>query len=253
VRVLVVDDEKPARDRLIRMLARIEGVSVAGEARDGEEAARMIAELAPDAVLLDVNMPRLDGMSLALEHLGALPAVVFVTAYDDHAVRAFEAGAVDYLVKPVRQERLERALERARERGPARAAGRETDAGIEALLRRLAGAGAAEIECRISVAQAGTVRFFDARQVSRFWSSDKYTLFCHGGDELMLEETLGALERRLAPHRFVRVHRSELINLSLVEALHHEDGIHEVELADGQRARVSRRSLAALRRALGLQ
>ena len=245
MKVLIVDDERPARDRLIRMLARVEGVVVAGEAGDGEEAARLVDELEPDVVLLDVNMPRLDGMTLALERAGELPPIIFVTAYDKHALRAFDAGAVDYLVKPVRQERLEQAL--ARVRGRVR-----SPEPVEALLKRLVSADNGETACRIAVASGGSVRFFDARQVSRFWSADKYTLFVHGGDELMLEESLGALERRLEAHAFVRVHRSELINLAKVRALHSDDGIHEVELDDGQRARVSRRSLPALKKALGI-
>jgi DNA-binding LytR/AlgR family response regulator len=190
-------------------------------------------------------MPRLDGMTLALERAGELPPIIFVTAYDQHALRAFDAGALDYLVKPVRQERLEQALARVHGR-------RRSPEPVEALLKRLVSGDGGDDACRIAVACGGSVRFFDARQVTRFRSADKYTVFVHGGDELILEESLGALERRLEGHAFVRVHRGELVNLARVRALHSADGIHEVELDDGQRARVSRRSLPALKKALGI-
>lgn len=118
MRVLIVDDEPPARRRLRRMLERMPGVEVCGEAGDGVEALERIAERAPDLVLLDVRMPGLDGIELARRGESLLP-IVFTTAYDEYALRAFEVAAVDYLLKPIRAERLRGALERARERsGP---------------------------------------------------------------------------------------------------------------------------------------
>lgn len=246
LRLLVVDDEEPARRRLVRLIAEIPGVEVAGEARDGDEALDHIKTSAPDALLLDIHMPGLDGMTIALENRGVIP-VVFVTAYDQHAVAAFDADAIDYLVKPVSRARLQEAIGRLRKR-------RQTapTANVLRMVSELGQRQEAASACRIAVTQGGTVRLFDARRVGRFWADERYTVFRADGEEFLSDEPLNALEERLGPHRFLRVHRGELINLDMVVALHNDDGIAEVELDDGQRARVSRRQVGALRRALGL-
>ncbi|MBL8956783.1 MAG: response regulator transcription factor [Myxococcaceae bacterium] len=238
MKVLVVDDEAPARRRLSRMLVDA-GVEIAGEAEDGEAALKQLAALKPDALFLDIRMPKLDGLTLAARW-AELPPIVFVTAYDEHAVKAFEVNAVDYLLKPVRPERLGAAVERLRKRG----ASRVPAAAIEAVSPAKG--------TRIVTSARGTLRFFEAKEIARFWSSDKYTLFSAGGEEHMTEEPLDSLEARLGPHGFLRVHRAELIQLAQVKSLSVEDGITEAVLADGQRARVSRRSTADLRRALGV-
>jgi DNA-binding LytR/AlgR family response regulator len=240
VRVLVVDDEPPARRRMIRMLGAIGEVIVVGEAGDADAALAQVAALAPDLVLLDIRMPGLDGLALAARY-AHLPPIVFVTAHDEHAVAAFELDAVDYLVKPVRPERLAAAIERARRRVDAR--------GAAGALARLATA--SPTSARIVVVDRGALRLFDARDVRRFWASDKYTLFHAGGAEWPTEEPLSALAARLAPHGFMRVHRGELINLARVRAVRAGDGHHVAEFDDGQAARISRRVLAAVKAALG--
>lgn len=240
LRALVVDDEAPARRRLRRQLEAL-SVEVVGEAEDGEQALTQARALAPDVIFLDVRMPGVDGLTLAQRHTD-LPPIVFCTAYDEFAVKAFEVNAVDYLLKPVREERLSLSVEKVRAK---QAASRER---VAKALEAVAPAQAT----RVVSSTRGTVCFFDARQLTRFWSSDKYTVFVAEGEEHLIEESLSTLEERLAPHGFLRVHRAELIRLDAVKSLSTADGMHEVKLADGQVAKVSRRSVGAVKAALGL-
>jgi DNA-binding LytR/AlgR family response regulator len=240
---LVVDDEPIARRRLVRMLGRLPGVEVAGEAADGEEALAKIEALAPDVVLLDIRMPGLDGLALARRGIG-MPPIVFVTAYAEFAVAAFAAEAVDYLLKPVEEARLAEALRRASRRGAVDAAR------LAALLERLASRGE---EPRVTARSHGSVRFFDARQVARIHADQKYTGFTLDGKTYLLDEALDSLEKRLASWGFVRVHRSELVNLHFVRALHRTVRGNVLELAGGERVPVSRRRAQALARRLGLE
>ncbi len=242
MRALVVDDEEPARRRLIRLLESAGDIEIAGQAADGDAAVRAIETLRPDVVLLDIGMPKLDGLSLAARCLD-LPPIIFVTAHQEFALRAFEVNAVDYLLKPVSPSRLATALERVRAR---RAAGEPAQDSQRAL------AAVSPKSTRICVSARGTVRFLEAATICRFWSADKYTLFVAEGSEEMTEEPLSSLEERLAPVGFVRVHRAELIQLSMVKELKTIDGVNEVILADGQVSKVSRRSLQAVKSALGL-
>lgn len=244
MRILVVDDEEPARRRLLRLLGDIPGTEVVGEAGDGEEALRQVETLHPELMLLDIHMPGLDGLSLAQRYTD-LPPLIFITAYDKYAVQAFEVSAVDYLLKPVRPERLMAAIERARQRLLA------TKEAAARALEVVASRGGPST--RIVTVTRGVVRFFDASDITRFWSSDKYTLFRADQDEHCTEEPLSMLEERLRAHGFLRVHRGELIHLGSVKALRSNEGIHEVEFKDGQSARVSRRSLSAVKEALGLK
>ena len=240
MRALVVDDEPPARRRLSRMLADA-GCEVVGEAGDGEAALTQVRLHAPDVVFLDVRMPDVDGITLAQRQV-ELPPIVFCTAFDEYAVKAFELNAVDYLLKPVRPERLAACLEKVR---------RAQTAGQAQVARALAAVAPANAT-RVVSSTRGVVRFFDALELTRLWSSDKYTVFRADGEEHLTEESLNEFESRLAPHGFFRVHRSELIRLSAVRAFSSTDGFYEVTLSDGQKARISRRSVATIKQALGL-
>jgi DNA-binding LytR/AlgR family response regulator len=235
VKVLLVDDELPARRRLRRMLDEVGGVTVVGEAGCGRDALAAVERERPDLLLLDIDMPGIDGLALAARR--GLPPVVFVTAHEEHAVRAFELEAIDYLLKPVGLDRLRAALRRAATRvEPPRAP---------------APAPAGEVP-RVISHQRGQIRLFDARAIVRFRAVDKYTAFVVDGVEHLTEEPLAALEDRLGRHGFVRVHRGELVDLAAVEAIWLDDDGHRIRLRDGQVARASRRLVAGLRQRLGL-
>jgi DNA-binding LytR/AlgR family response regulator len=234
--VLVVDDEPIARRRLVRMLQAIADVTVVGVAEDGLEAITKVNELAPDLLVLDIEMPALDGVTLT-QRVRPLPLVLFVTAHSTHAVAAFDVHAVDYLLKPVQQERLAIAIDRARARLATGDAVASKESGHSTRV----------------VSQAGGVaRLFEASEIARFWAKDKCTLFTVNGEELLCDESLDALERRLARIGFVRAHRAELVNAHRVRALRTDSGAAHVQLDDGTLVAVSRRALAAVKSALGL-
>ncbi|AKU97294.1 Response regulator receiver [Labilithrix luteola] len=239
---MLVDDEGPSRRRLRRMLEQIPGVDVLADEADPIEALARIAELAPDVVFLDIHMPGIDGLTLA-ERCARVPAIVFVTAHAEHAVRAFDLASVDYLLKPVRIERLEEAVGRVRSR---------QDRPTEASGSSSAARPGEDAPPRVIAYERGTKVFVDATTITRFRASDKYTAFVSEQRELLTEEPLVALEERLGGLGFVRVHRAELIRLSAVRSFRVEDGAHSVCLKDGQIVPVSRRMAASLRARLGL-
>jgi DNA-binding LytR/AlgR family response regulator len=232
VRALVVDDEAVARARLVRMLAQLPGVEVVGEAENGEAALTQIAKLSPDVVLLDVHMPGLDGLGLA-ERPG-LPPIIFTTAHVEFAADAFELDAVDYLVKPVRKERLEKALQKVARRAPA---ARMPQAGAD----------------RLTVHGTGEVRFVDVSEVTAFRALDKYTELLVRGEELLVRESLDTLEERFQALGFVRVHRAALLRKDAITALERDGEGLKARISDGRTFPVSRRLAAELRRALGLK
>jgi two-component system LytT family response regulator len=234
MKAIVVDDEAPARRRLARMLEELAGVEVIDQLEDGDAVLSALASHVPDVLFLDVHMPGLDGLTLAQRSRG-LPPVVFVTAYDCYAVQAFAVDAVDYLLKPVRPERLIAAVDRVRCRAGVVPVAVQEDPAV-----------------RVVTNARGAVRWFDARQITRFWAAEKYTLFRSDGAEQITEEPLQTLEQRLASYGFVRVHRSELVRADAVVALRVVEGRHEVVLSDGQVAKVSRRALFAIKHVLGL-
>jgi len=242
MKILIVDDEAPARRRLIRLLSDISNVEIVAEAADAFGALDAIDAHRLDAVLLDIQMPGMTGLSLASQQR-PLPPIIFTTAYANHAVDAFEVNAVDYLLKPIQKKRLEAALLRVRNQ-------RVDQSTLTSVLKRISPPSGETP--RISAYDGTTRRVFDARDITRFWAEDKYTLFRHDGSEHLIEESLTSLEQRLASFDFLRVHRGELIKLASVRALHQGERGHYAELSDGQYARVSRRFLKDLRQHLGI-
>lgn len=231
MRVLIVDDEPLARMRLAALLGECDGVEVVGSVGDGEAALAAIGELSPDVLLLDINMPGLDGTALA-RRLGARarPQVVFCTAYENHAIEAFELGAVDYLLKPVRLERLREALQRAARRLDA--VPREPSGYLHGRLRGE--------QVRIAL-----------DEVISLQADEKYVTVQHTGGELLIEESLRQLEDTY-PQQLVRLHRNCLVpHARLVGLKTLADGRTLARLAGTeQQPEVSRRNLPALRKLL---
>ena len=245
MKVLIVDDERFARMRLIQLLAALEDIDVVGEACNADEARELVTETEPDLLLLDIQMPGLDGLSLAREL--AVPSVIFTTAHREYAADAFEVRAIDYLLKPVKRDRLIEALEKFRTHRD-----REMLREVRQLLGTLRTASNAAGPVRITARDRQGYELFDARDIARFWASDKYVLFRFEGREILLEQSLSDLESMLKDHDFFRVHRSELINLRQVRRITFDGRRCELALTDGQVVSASRRLVPALKQRLGL-
>jgi two-component system, LytTR family, response regulator len=239
-RTIIVDDEPLARRRLRRLLGSHPEVEVIGEAADGPSACALISAERPDLVLLDIQMPGLSGFDV-LARLESRPQVIFVTAHDEYAVRAFEEQALDYLLKPVEPARLAKALERL----PAHP---EPDHRIDRLLEALAGARADAGP--IAVRQGSRISLVDPATVCFIRAEDKYAVLYTADRDYVLDRTLDDLEQTLPSPGFVRVHRSAIVNLRFVSDLTALDGgRYEVALTDGRSTRLqaSRRGAAVLR------
>ena len=232
LRVVIVDDEEPARLALLDALSRVPDVTVIGQCQNGFEAVKVVTETQPDAMLLDVQMPKLDGFDV-LELVGRDVPVVFVTAHDEFAIRAFDVHAVDYLLKPVSPERLQKALDRVRERG--RSAGPDARA-VRATARPSDGT----LE-RVVIRDGAQVHVIPVEKIDYVEAQDDYVGFRTGGKLLLKEQTMADVESALDAKRFVRIHRSYLLNverLARVE-LYAKDSRVAI-LADGTKLPVSR-------------
>ena len=238
MKVLLVDDEPLARERLRGLLAGLPGVQLVGEASNGREAFEQAVAKRPDTVLLDIAMPVLDGLEAAryLQALEPPPAVVFCTAYDEHALAAFEARAVDYLVKPIRRERLLQALERASRLSGERVAGLSQALGGE------------ERRSHLCARLRGSLRLIPVEDVRYLQAEEKYTVVHHGRGEDLIEESLKSLEKEFG-EQFLRIHRNCLVARDALQELRRDaDGRVHAVLRDGATAlEVSRRCLPALR------
>ncbi len=269
LRVLVVDDEAPARQRILDLLERDSGVQVVGTANNGESAATAIRELDPDLVFLDVQMPGKTGLEV-IRAVGAdaMPVTIFVTAYDQYALTAFDVAAVDYLVKPFDDERFEQALARARRHVALekvdRLAGRlrtllgegnEPSAATHAATTSGAsapGATAGYLE-RIAVDMRGQVKIVPVRQIDFIEANGPYAELHVGDRKYLVRERMQTLEERLDPTRFLRIHRSVIVRLELVESLlKGAGGDYAVQLKGGTRLKVSRSRYDELAQILGV-
>ncbi len=242
LRTLIVDDETPARERLRRMLAEIETVEIIGQAEDGVQAVEMIEELAPDLVLLDIQMPGLDGFSV-IETLSHPPPIIFITAYDAYAIRAFEVNALDYLLKPFSRERLEKAIHRAQQ---ALSEAHDFATRLAPLLESLAAQG--RYLTRLAVRDRDCIRVLDVDEVDWIDVKDELVLVHAGEQAFPIRRPLSELEARLDPTRFFRAHRSVIVNLDRVkEVIPWFKGSHKLRLTTGAEVDLSRAQARALR------
>jgi two-component system LytT family response regulator len=274
IRTLIVDDEVAARAGLRALLEADPEILVVGEFGDGRSAERAVADLHPDLVFLDVQMPEIDGFAMleriAPEHM---PAVVFVTAYDRYALRAFEIDALDYLLKPFDDERFRRALDRAKNsirQGRVRALSRK----LVALLERMGDPGAAATNAaadavrhrearakeketsryfeRLAIRSGGRVFFLRVDEIDWIEADDDHVRLHVTSRTFVLRETMQDLERRLNPSRFVRIHRSTIVNLNRIKELQrHFHGEYGVLLVDGTELKLSRGYRANLESRIG--
>ena len=245
VRIAIVDDERPARDALREYLAGEPDVEIVAECANGFEAVKAVANLHPDLLLLDLQMPKLDGFEV-LELVGRETAVIFTTAYDEYALRAFEVHAIDYLLKPFGPERLREALGRARERLARPQAGTPPATEVSAAARP---PGAWLL--RIVIRDGADVHVVPIDKIDYIEAQDDYVAVRTGERVLLKEQTMADLERQLDPRRFVRIHRSVLLNLDRLVRL--EPTGKESRMAvlrDGRRLPVSRSGYARLQELL---
>ena len=255
LRVLLVDDEPLALRKLRRMLSTERDIQIVAECADGKAAAEAIRRHGPDLVFLDIQIPELDGFQV-LDTLSAeeLPVIVFVTAYDEHALRAFDAHALDYLLKPVARDRFRESLDRARARVSERRAAGVVDARLLALRsERVSSRAAASGRCltRIAVKNEGRAFFVRADEVDWIEAADNYIRLHVGAATHLVRESLRTLEAKLDPRLFLRVHRSAIVNIDAIRELQpwfHGD--HVVILRSGARLTCSRRYDERLRQML---
>ena len=251
IRVLVADDEAPARQRVVDLLRNDAQITSIAEAADGEAAVEAIQKQRPDLVFLDVQMPELDGLGV-IDAIGAaqMPLTVFVTAFDQHAIRAFEANALDYLLKPFSDERFEFTMARVKMRLDERS----TSEFGQRVMRMMVNtpAGTDRRLDRLVVKSAGTTRFVRVIDIDWIEAAGVYVTLHVAGKELLYRAALNDLAERLDPRRFVRVHRSSLVNIeSIIQLEPMSHGEFEAVLKNGARTRVSRTYRALLERRLG--
>ncbi|WP_408636579.1 LytR/AlgR family response regulator transcription factor [Novosphingobium aquimarinum] len=244
LKALIVDDEPLAVERLQVICARMENISVIGTASDGQQALRLIEALEPDLVLLDMTMPETDGLGVARQ-LGTKespPAIIFVTAHDEFAVEAFDLDAVDYVLKPVSPDRLQRAIARVVAR---RAATAETPPEAGA-------AGESEWLDEFWVPHRSELVRIAASQVQRIDAERDYVRLHVGAQSYLLLQTITSLEERLDPEQFIRIHRSTILRRDHVKGLRHEGlGVWSAETGEGEALRIGRTYLPSVKKMAG--
>jgi two-component system LytT family response regulator len=224
MRILIVDDERPARDKLRRMLAAEPGITAIDEARDGVEALERLPQFAPDVLLLDIQMPEITGLDVAASLPSPAPLVVFVTAYDEYAIRAFDANAIDYLLKPYDQPRLQRALQRVRER----------------LKQQPATAAPLPSVTQLLVPERVGTRIVKVDAIQWIETADNYVILHTADGQPLMRQTLAGLLEKLGP-RFIRCHRRAAVQLDWIASIINlEKGDGELLLHNGARVPLSR-------------
>lgn len=245
MKVLVVDDEHPARERLKQIIGDTDGYEVVGEAGNGREAVELASKLQPDIVLLDIRMPGMDGIEAAnhLNHSAQPPAVVFTTAYDEYAIDAFAANAIGYVLKPIRRSRLEAALKQASRLAPSSLETLSTDSQLAAA------------RGHVCARVHGDLKLIPVADIVCFHADQKYVAVVHDFGQDLIDDSLKSLEQEFQS-RFVRIHRSVLVAVERIEQLEKvDDGTSRVVLREGSQVDdkqliISRRHLAEVRRRL---
>jgi len=242
MRALIVDDEAPARDKLRRWLGEHADITVVGESTDGLAAAAAIASLKPDVAFLDIQMPGLSGLEVASQlEADEAPLIVFVTAFDEHAIKAFDLDAIDYLLKPYDKDRLRRTLDRLRQRRAGDAATGSTNTAVRTARTQT---GTSD---RLLVPQGDDLKLIDATSIHWLEADDNYVHVHTAGARYLVRRTLTDLLAQLGESRFARIHKSAAVNLAEIAALSPLfKGDHEVRLRSGATLRLSRRFKDAL-------
>jgi two-component system, LytTR family, response regulator AlgR len=239
LRTMIVDDEPLAIERMQVLCAELDGLQVVGTASDGRSALRLAEKLVPDLLLLDMTMPGMDGLAVARELAGqgaGAPAVIFVTAHENFAVEAFDLDAVDYVLKPVAADRLERAIARAL----ARRAAASSDAPAD------------RWQSEFWVPHRSELLRIDVAEVRRIDAERDYVRLHVGTGSYLLLQTIAGLEARLDPEQFIRIHRSTILRRDMIRGLRHEGlGVWCVELEDGQDLRIGRTYLRRVKAMAG--
>ena len=236
LRTLIVDDEPLAVERMQVICSKMPELQVVGTASDGAQALRLIEALTPDLVLLDMTMPEVDGLSVArkLSSQDARPAVVFVTAHDNYAVEAFDLDAVDYVLKPVKADRLERAIQRALER------------------RGSGGRGESKWLSELWIPHRSELIRIDTDEVSRIDAERDYVRLHVEDRSYLLLQTIAGLEQRLDPDKFIRIHRSTILRKDRIKGLRHDGlGVWSAEMEDGEALRIGRTYLPKVKAMAG--
>lgn len=240
IKALIIDDEPLAREKLRGFLESAEGIEILGECRDGREALETIEQETPDLIFLDVQMPEMDGFEvLANLELEKMPTVVFVTAFDQYAIKAFDVHAVDYLLKPYDRQRFVQALDRARVEVERRQTG-DMKSQLLALLQDVEKRSPSFPE-RLVVKSSGRVILIKVDDLDWVDAAGNYVRLHAGNESHLLRETMSRLENRLDPARFLRIHRSTIVNIERIKELQQQfHGDYLVVLKNGQRLTLSR-------------
>jgi two-component system LytT family response regulator len=242
MKTIIVDDERLARRELASQLKAFTEVEIAGEASNGEEAIELIDKLKPDLVFLDIQMPDMTGFEV-LERLNDVPQVIFVTAFDEYALKAFEVNALDYVLKPVEEERLEESLEKVKSRRASAEAPTEASTSSEVL----------NLENQIFLKDGEKCWFVTLKDIRKFESEGNYVRVFFGDNKPLVLKSLNALEERLDPKVFFRANRKFIINLRWVEDIENWfNGGLRVQLRDGSHVEVSRRQSSKFKDLLSL-
>ena len=243
IRTIIVDDEDLARQVLREFLSAHSEIEIVAECANGFEAVKSVAERKPDLVFLDIQMPKLDGFEV-LELIGPGPAVIFVTAYDTFAIRAFEVHAVDYLLKPIGPPRFEAALERAKER----LSGKLPSPALPAIELAAAARPPQQYVDRIPVRDGASVFIIPVAKLDYAEAQDDYVALASQGKKHLKQQTISSLEASLDPSRFLRIHRSYIVNLERVSKIEpYGKDSHVAVLSTGTQLPVSRAGHARLR------